>query len=138
MATTLLSVGTNHSLLGIRNLVLVKSGFNVIPAKSAAAALNVIQTAQLHAVVVGHSLSRSLKEQVTWAAKQKSLAVIVLHTNPYEQPVANADANLCGIDGAARIVDVLRELLARSGQPPTNHPLTRENKGASVFRTAGW
>jgi DNA-binding response OmpR family regulator len=111
MRKTLLSVGTNHSLLGIRNTVLVSAGYSVIPAKSCVQAERLIASRQLDAVIVGHSLSRSLAERVAAAAKLRQLPVIVLHANPYEAPVVQADANLCGIDGAAQITQVLNGLL---------------------------
>jgi hypothetical protein len=37
-----LSVGTNHSLLGLRNMVFVKAGYEVVSAKSGAVALQQI------------------------------------------------------------------------------------------------
>jgi hypothetical protein len=114
MRKILLSVGTNHSLLGIRNTVFVNAGYAVVPAKTGAVALQQIQSHRLAAVVIGHSLSRSLKERITEAAKQKQLPVVVLHTYEHEAPVSDADANLCGIEGAAAILRVLAELLGES------------------------
>lgn len=114
MRKRLLSVGTNHTLLGIRNLVLASAGYEVIVARTGAGAINAINACGLHAVIVGHSLSPSLKQRVVQAAKSKRLAVIVLHATPYEQPIPDVDANLCGIDGAARIMEVLAKLLADS------------------------
>ena len=111
MRKTLLSVGTNHSLLGIRNSVLASAGYSVIPAKSCAQAERLIASRPLDAVIVGHSLSRSLAERIVETAKRKQLPVIVLHVNPYEASLPRADANLCGLDGAAQITNVLSELL---------------------------
>jgi hypothetical protein len=37
-----LSLGTNHSLLGLRNMVFVKAGYEVVSAKSGAVALQQI------------------------------------------------------------------------------------------------
>jgi DNA-binding NtrC family response regulator len=108
---TLLSVGSNHSLLGMRNMVLARAGYDVIPARSGATALKAINSRTLDAVVVGHSVSQALKEKIVSAAKLKSLPVVVLHANAYEASVNQADANLCGIDGASRIVEILGELL---------------------------
>ena len=114
MRKILLSVGTNHSLVGIRNTVFVNAGYAVAPTKSGAVALQQIQSRRLAAVIIGHSLSRSLKERITDAAKEKQLPVVVLHTYDHEAPVSTADANLCGIKGAAAILRVLRELLGES------------------------
>ena len=111
MRKTLLSVGTNHSLLGIRNTVFVSAGYGVIPAKSCAEAIRCIDAHRLDAVIVGHSLSRRLKERIVGTAKQRLLPVIVLHSSPYEASLPLADANLCGIDGATQITKVLSELL---------------------------
>lgn len=59
----------------------------------------------------GHSLSQDLKEQITAAAKARRLPVVVLHFNPHEPRIQLADANLCGIDGAATIVEIVSCLL---------------------------
>lgn len=115
MRKRLLSVGTNHTLLGIRNLVLASAGYEVIAARTGAGAINAINSCGLDAVIVGHSLSPSLKQRVVQAAKSKSLAVIVLHATPYEKQIPSADANLCGIDGAATIMEVLAKLLTGAG-----------------------
>src|SRR6185437_5156787 len=115
MREKLLSVGTNHTLLGIRNLVLASAGYEVIAARTGAGAINAINSCGLDAVIVGHSLSPSLKLRVVEAAKGRRLVVIVLHANAFEQHVPDADANLCGIDGAATIMEVLTKLLARPG-----------------------
>jgi hypothetical protein len=125
VAKTLLSVGTNHSLLGIRNLVLARAGYKVLVGKSAAGALQAIESGRLDAVVVGHSVSRRLTEQIVAAARLRRIPTVVLHLNAYEARVTAADANLCGIDGAARIVEVLTQLLPsemgtlRAPAPPT-------------------
>lgn len=111
IAKKLLSVGTNHTLLGIRNMALTSAGYEVISARTGAAALRAIGSRPFHAVIVGHSLSTGLKKSVVRAAKDRQLPVIVLHTNPFERYIADADANLCGIDGAARITEVLNNLL---------------------------
>jgi vacuolar-type H+-ATPase subunit F/Vma7 len=113
LSKILLSVGTNHSLLGIRNLVFATAGYEVLPARSAAQALKAIKSRHLDVVVVGHSLSRSLQQQIVKAAKEKTLPVIVLHFNSYEEHFREADANLCSIDGAAQVVEVLSDLLKR-------------------------
>jgi DNA-binding response OmpR family regulator len=111
MRKVLLSVGTNHSLLGMRNMVLIRAGYEVVPARSGAAALKAINSRTLDAIIVGHSVSQGLKEKIVGAAKLKCLPAVVLHANPYEAHVRGADASLCGIDGAARIIEVLSELL---------------------------
>lgn len=130
---TLLSVGTNHALLGIRNMVFRKGGYEVIVAKTGATALEAIRSQQLRAVVLGHSLSRSLQQRVTVAAKSKLLPVIVLHVNPFEEEIQQADANLCGIDGAARILKVLAELLDKPQEPsPPIKPEPRKNFAQAV------
>jgi hypothetical protein len=112
MPKTVLSVGSNLSLLKIRNAVFVNAGYRVLTARTCTQALNLLRSEQMDAVVVGHSLSRPLQERVVGQAKHDRLAVIVLHANAYERSVPTADANLCGIDGAATIIDVLRELLS--------------------------
>ena len=61
------------------------------------------------AVIVGRSLSRSFQEKITATAKDKRLPVIVLHIASNDHPIVSADANLCDIDGAALIVEVLRK-----------------------------
>ena len=114
MRKILLSVGTNHTLLSIRNAVFVNAGYGVVPTKTCGAALRLIQSRHLDAVIVGHSLSRDLKERITAAAKKKRLSVVVLHAQPSQEPLALADANLCGIDGAAKILEVLTNLLDES------------------------
>ena len=114
MRKTLLSVGTNLSLLGIRNTVFVAAGYSVIPAKSCAEAEKAIHSRRLSAVIVGHSLSKNLRERIVATAKERQLPIVVLHANAYEAPVALADANLCGIDGAAQITQVLTDLLAEA------------------------
>lgn len=111
MRKGLLSVGTNHTLLGIRNTIFVNAGYAVVPAKSAAAALRAIRSRNLAAVIVGHALSPTLKERITEAGKQKQVPVIVLHASDFEHPILAADANLCGLDGAATVLEVLAKLI---------------------------
>lgn len=111
MRKVLLSVGTNHTLLGIRNTIFVNAGYAVVPAKSAGAALRVIRSRNLAAVIVGHALSPTLKERITEAGKQKQVPVIVLHTSDFEHPILAADVNLCGLDGAATVLEVLAKLV---------------------------
>ena len=123
MQRRLLSIGTNLTLLKIRHLVFINAGYAVVTARSGAAAIRAIQSGEADAVIVGHSLTRSMKQLVVDAAKGSQLPVIVLHANLYEEPIAKADANLCGTDGAARIVEDLSALLARKGTrgvTPTN------------------
>lgn len=79
MRRILLSVGTSHALLGIRNAVFVNAGYGVVPAKTCSGALRLIESRDLDAVIVGHSLSRDVKERITAAAKTKRLPVVVLH-----------------------------------------------------------
>jgi CheY-like chemotaxis protein len=112
MSKIVLSVGTNHSLLGLRNKVLSQAGYLIIPAKSGAAALNLMQSQHLDAVILGHSLSSSLKLTLLQAAKRNSLPAVVLHAYAYEANLPDAYENLCGIDGAARILEVLSDLFS--------------------------
>jgi CheY-like chemotaxis protein len=112
MRKIVLSVGTNHSLLGLRNKVLAQAGYLIVPAKSGAAALKLMQSQPLDAVILGHSLSSSLKLKLLQAAKCEFLPAIVLHAYAYEADLSDAYANLCGIDGAARILDVLSDLFS--------------------------
>ena len=114
MRRILLSVGTSHALLGIRNAVFVNAGYGVVPAKTCSVALRLIESRHIDAVIVVHSLFRDVKERITAAAKKKRLPVIVLHTHPSQEPIRLADANLCGIDGAAKIVEVVADLLDES------------------------
>jgi vacuolar-type H+-ATPase subunit F/Vma7 len=111
MRHVVLSVGTNHALLGIRNAVFARTGYAVISAKNADTAIKAIQSRRIDAVIVGHAVSPSLKEKITASAKDKRLPVIVLHIQPNSKPIQLADANLCGIDGAALIAEVLRGLI---------------------------
>jgi DNA-binding response OmpR family regulator len=111
MLKILSSIGTNHTLLGIRNAVFTRRGYAVISAKSAASAIRAIESRRIDAVIVGHSLSRSLQEKITATAKNKRLPVIVLHAEPNSNPIPLADANLCGIDGAALITELLSDLV---------------------------
>jgi hypothetical protein len=60
-----------------------------------------------------------LKQTILEAAKTRGLATVVLHENAYEGQLPGADANLCGIDGAARILHVLQDLEARQRQKQT-------------------
>ena len=126
MRKLLLSVGTNHTLLGLRNAVFVAAGYGIIPAKSGAVALDAIRSRHLSAVIVGHNLSPAMKERIAETAKGRQLPVIVLHAHDYEAPVVGADANLCGIDGAATILRVLAELLGQDSaeriRPKRNQP----------------
>ena len=111
MRKKILSVGTNHhDLLLMRNMVLAGAGYEVVAAPSDSQAVAAITTGKIDAVIVGHSVSQALREQIVKAAKLKRLPTIVLHTNPFEARVPDADANLCGLDGAARIVEVLTQL----------------------------
>jgi len=59
MRPTLLSVGTNHTLLGLRNAILARAGYAVVPVKTCARAIQAIGTRHLDAAIVGHSLSRT-------------------------------------------------------------------------------
>jgi DNA-binding NtrC family response regulator len=110
MRKTLLSVGTNHSLLGLRNNVLTAAGYSVVPAKSGAVALKAIDSQHLAAIIIGHSLSLPLRAKLLEAAKNRCVPAIVLHAYAYETGLPEAYANLCGIDGAARIAEVLNHL----------------------------
>lgn len=112
MRKKLLSVGSNLSLLGLRNKVFETAGYEVTPARTAAQAIAAITTRSLDVVIVGHSLSANLKSTVIGAAKQRALPVIVLHANAYEARIPEVVANLCGTDGAATILDVLSNLFA--------------------------
>lgn len=118
MPKVLLSVGTNHTLLGVRNAVFTRKGYTVIPAKTGAAAIEAIRSRRVDAVIVGHSLSRSLQEKITEAAKQKQLPVVVLHITPNDNPITLADVNLCGLDGAALITEVIQKLLVDLRRSP--------------------
>src|SRR5690348_13912818 len=122
----LLSVGTNLSLLGLRNAVFTQAGYNVITARSAAQAAKLINSTSLSAVVVGHSLNWALQERVVAEAKKRALPAVVLHEHPFSRPVVLADANLCGIDGAATVTDLLGQLLGSNGET-TIH--ARRNEG---------
>lgn len=113
MRKTLLSVGTNLTLLRIRNAVFVNAGYRVMTSKTCAQALKLIASQPINAVVVGHSLSCNLRQKIVEAAKSRRVVVVVLHANPYEARVASADANLWGTDGASRVTQVLSELLAK-------------------------
>jgi DNA-binding NtrC family response regulator len=112
MPKALLSVGSNQKLLGIRNLVLLRAGYRVVSARSGTGALEAIQSKQLDAVIIGHTVSHRLKQIIVEAAKRRCLPVVVLQKHPYQERIAAADANLCGIDGAVQIVEVLERLLS--------------------------
>lgn len=112
MRKKVLSVGSNFSLLGLRNKVFETAGYEVTTARTAAQAVDTIRTRQLDVVILGHTLSANLKSTVISAAKERALPVIVLHANAYEARIPEVVANLCGIDGAATILDVLSNLFA--------------------------
>ncbi len=112
MRKTLLSVGTNLTLLGIRNMVFVRAGYEVIPAKTGASALRAINGREVDAVVIGHSVSERLRDRIAQAAKKQGLPVIALQVIPNCRPAPFVDATLCGLDGAAKITEVLKELIA--------------------------
>ena len=125
MRKKILSVGSNLSLLGLRNKIFETAGYEVIPARTAAQAIQTIGSHDLGVVIVGHSLSANLKTAVVKAAKEQGLPVVVLHVNPYAR-IPGVVANLCGTDGAAKILDVLSTLFAGfrqsedDGQPRPN------------------
>lgn len=111
MRKKVLSVGTNHhDLLLMRNMVLAGAGYDVVAARNDSQAIAAITTGKIDAVIVGHSVAQALRDQIVKAAKLKRLPIVVLHTHPFEARVPDADANLCGLDGAARIVEVLTQL----------------------------
>jgi CheY-like chemotaxis protein len=112
----LLSVGTNLTLLGFRNLVLENAGYEVASAKTAALALQAIKSQPLNALIVGHSLSPRLKEVVVVAATERGMPAIVLYVSDFESRIPGARAHLCGMDGAATILDVLSDVF--SGADP--------------------
>lgn len=119
MHRKLLSVGTNLSLLGLRNRVFEAAGYEVTPAKTAAQALAAMRSLEFDVVIVGHSLSPTLQSTVVSAAKETGLPVLVLHANPFTAQMPDVVANLCGTDGAATILDVLSDLFA--GKPHFDH-----------------
>lgn len=136
MEQRLLSVGTNLTLLKIRHLVFINAGYKVIAARSEAAAIRAIESGELDAVVVGHSLTKRLKALIVDVAKDSNLPVIVLHTNPHEEAIARADANLCGIDGAARILELLSDYLG-SNKAQRVTSVSRRQQTTQVARTQG-
>lgn len=134
MHKKVLSVGSNLRLLGLRNKIFETAGYEVIPARTAAQAVGVIRSShELDVVIVGHSLSTNLKTTVVRAAKECALPVIVLHANPYEAQSPEVAANLCGIDGAATILDVLGGLFAAQRNPePESGTRVPEARGFRV------
>ena len=114
-----MSVGSNLSLLGLRNRVFETVGYEVTPARTAAPALPAMRSREVDVVIVGHSLSPTLQSTVARAAKEPALPVLVLHANPFTAQMPDVAANLCGTDGAATILDVLGDLFA--GQSHFEH-----------------
>ena len=120
MRRKLLSVGSNLSLLGLRNRVFEAAGYEVTPAKTAAQALASMGSREFDVVIVGHSLSPTLQRTVASAAKKQRVPVLVLHANPFAEQMPDVVANLCGTDGAATILDVLGDLFAGHAQSEQN------------------
>lgn len=112
MRKTILSVGSNHTLLGLRNKVLTQAGYLTVSAKSGAAALKLMRYQRLDAIILGHTLSLPIRSKILEAAKRESLPVIALHACAYEADLRDSDINLCGIDGAAPILDFLSDLFS--------------------------
>jgi len=56
-------------------------------------------------------LTRTIQERVVAIAKGKGLTTVVLHEHPYSKPLIQADANLCGVDGASAVTQILEQLL---------------------------
>lgn len=121
MHRKLLSVGSNLSLLGLRNRVFEAAGYEVTPAKTAAQALAAMGSREFDVVIVGHSLSPTLQRTVASAAKKQGVPVLVLHANPFAEQMPDVVANLCGTDGAATILDELSDLFV-------GHPQFEQNR----------
>jgi len=141
MRRKLLSVGSNLSLLGLRNRVFETAGYEVTPARTAAQALAAMRSREFDVVIVGHSLSPTLQSTVARAAKEQALPVLVLHANPFTEQMPDVAANLCGTDGAATILDVLGDLFAgrshfeHDRQPRQTEPPVRQKSAAPRTET---
>lgn len=112
MGKTLLSVGTNFTLIHLRNIVFVNAGYKVLSARSGAVALKFLASEPLNGVIArAHVMTQPQTIGCRGVQNRSVSRSRCSMPARHEECLLNADATLVGLDGAARIVEVLGELI---------------------------
>ena len=110
-APKVLSVASGSELPWLRHAVLQNAGFDVFSTQLEREALVQIQRGDCAAVLLGHSLSFSVRKNLAQATRRSCpLARIVEITNQKVEKPDFADIFVYGLDGPEALIEALRGL----------------------------
>ena len=105
MRSLILSVSSDRWATPIRNAVLAHAGYGVIPSLSADAALGVLSSRRVSAMVIGHSIPANDRQRLCSEGRRHGVPAVVLdrglassdplreiHVDPSDGPEAFLDA----------------------------------------------
>ena len=111
----ILSVGTRSDLLATRNRVLESHGYIVVPAYTAAQAMELFRESDFDVAIVCHTLGADDRKRLIRAMKKaKPLTpVLTVESGGYTQPPELADDAVAGIDGPEALFAHIEAALSR-------------------------
>ena len=130
MSRRILSVGYDQVSLTLRNWVLERAGYTVLPANSKLQALQLLQQEPCDLVVIAGSLSRLDMTEIVSAASGR--APILWLCGGAREELPGISAYMALLDGPDVLLDNLRRLLgeAKPAQTASLHALLKKQQHA--------
>ncbi len=107
----LLSIGADPSVLATRSDVLKRAGYLVSTASSETSARQILGQGGFDLVVVCHSLTSADRTKILQAARSSEKSPKIVAINRQSEPEADADASVHSLDGPARLLECIAEVL---------------------------
>jgi len=111
MATRILSVSYDFSLLTTRALILQKAGHEVVSAYGLVDAMLACKEGTFDLVIIGHSIPRSEKEALLHEIRATCGAPVLSLYKRAEGPIEGVDYALDGLEGPDALVSLIRKAL---------------------------
>jgi vacuolar-type H+-ATPase subunit F/Vma7 len=107
-STTVISVGANAELVGLRNFVLQEAGFHVFSTLDEHEALARIERGECGVLLVCYSLAESVRRRLADALRKSCpISRMVLITNEHIDKPEFADFFVYGVEGPEALIDAV-------------------------------
>jgi hypothetical protein len=115
MRPAVLSISTERGLAPIRNAVLARAGYGVIPAITTEAALRILRDRHVCAMVIAQSVSAADRRVLCSEGIRRGVPSVVL--DPYEEVTDNQSGlHINPLEGPEAFLDALATLMQRDHQ----------------------
>lgn len=116
MASIVLCVGLNRSLMNLRVAVFKEAGYNVIEGHKAEEALRLFRSTDVDLAVLCHSIPIAQRRGLASLMKDSKPMTPVLVLHQGFESIIEADASIDNLCGPKTLLEVMASLLHKPGQ----------------------